>query len=96
MDYSSGYLRILDQAIVESGTPVQVSMENQGLFNLQKKTMLGTTLNYKFNDDLSVGGTLMHMYERPITKKVTMGEDPISNTVWGMNASWRTDRNNFV
>lgn len=91
VDYSSGYLRILDQAIVESGTPVQVSMENQGLFNLQKKTMLGTTLNYKFSDDLSVGGTLMHMYERPITKKVTMGEDPISNTVWGMNASWRTD-----
>lgn len=91
VDYASGYLRILDPAILESGTPVQVSMENQATFSLQKKTMIGTHLDYRFNDDFSIGGTLMHLYERPLTQKVSVGEDPIANTIWGFNGTYKTE-----
>lgn len=91
VDYASGYLKILNQPLLESGTAIQVSMENQALFSLQKKTMIGTHLNYRVNDDIQFGGTLMHLYERPLTQKVTMGEDPISNTIWGLNAAFKKE-----
>jgi cell surface protein SprA len=91
VDYASGFLKILNQGIIESGTPISVSMENSGTFSMQKKTMLGTHLNYRFNDDFNLGGTIMHLYERPLTNKVSMGEDPISNTIWGLNGAYKKD-----
>lgn len=91
VDYASGYLKVLNQSILESGTPIQVSMENTATFSLQKKTMLGTHLEYRFNDDFNLGGTIMHLYERPLTQKVSFGEDPISNTIWGLNGSYKAD-----
>jgi len=33
----------------------------------------------------------MHMYERPLTQKVTIGDEPISNTVWGADGNYRKD-----
>ncbi|MFC0875840.1 cell surface protein SprA [Saccharicrinis sp. FJH2] len=91
VDYASGYLKILNQAILDSGTPIQVSMENSATFSLQKKTMIGTHLDYRFNDDFTLGGTIMHLYERPLTQKVSIGEDPISNTIWGLNGAYKAE-----
>lgn len=91
VDYSSGYVKILNSSLLESGAPIKISMENQAMFSMQKKTMLGTHLDYRFNDDFNVGATVMHLYEKPLTQKVSMGEDPIANTVWGMNTSYRTE-----
>ncbi len=91
VDYNSGYLRILNEGILESGQTIQVSMENQSLYSLQKKTMLGTNLVYRFSDDLQIGASVTHLNERPQTTKVAVGDDPISNTVWGLTGGWRTD-----
>lgn len=91
VDYNSGYLRILNQGIMESGQTVQVSMENQALFSMQKKTLLGTNLVYRFNDDLQIGASVTHLRERPQTTKVAMGNDPIANTVWGFTGGWNTE-----
>ena len=71
--------------------PLSVSLENNALFNLQTKTLLGTHLDYKFSDNFNVGGTVMNLTERPLTQKVNMGDEPISNTIWGLNTSYRTD-----
>jgi len=91
VDYTLGRVKILNQGYVESGTSLQVSLENNALFNLQTKTLLGTHLDYKFSDNFTIGGTIMKLTERPLTQKVNMGDEPISNTIWGLNASYRTD-----
>ena len=39
VDYMLGRVRILNQGLLSSGTPIQVSLENQSLFNLQTKTL---------------------------------------------------------
>ena len=33
----------------------------------------------------------MHLSELPLTQKVSYGNDPISNTIWGLNTSYRTE-----
>ncbi len=91
VDYTLGRVRIINQGILSSGTPIQVSLENQSLFALQTKTLMGTHLDYQFNDNFNIGGTLMHLRERPLTQKVNIGDEPIANTIWGLNTSFFTE-----
>nr|WP_262486821.1 cell surface protein SprA [Geofilum rubicundum] len=93
VDYTSGSIRILNQGLLESGTPIQVALESQSLFNLQTKTLVGTHLDYRFSEDFNIGGTIMHLRERPLTQKVNFGDEPIANTIWGLNASYFTESN---
>jgi cell surface protein SprA len=90
VDYTMGVVTILNQSIIDAGTPIQVNLENNSNFSLQRKTMLGFNFTYDFNKDFQIGGTLMHLSEKPLTNKVTMGDEPISNTIWGLNTSWKT------
>ena len=67
VDYILGTVNIINQAILDSGTPVSVALENQSLSNMQRKTMMGINLNYDFSKDFNAGATLMHFYEKPLT-----------------------------
>ena len=89
VDYTMGSVSILNQSILESGTNIDVKLENQSMFSMQRKSLVGTHMEYQFNKDFSIGGTIMHLSERPLTKKVNTGNEPISNTIWGLNTSWR-------
>jgi cell surface protein SprA len=60
------------------------------MFAIQTKTLIGSHFDYKVSDDLNIGATVLHLTERPLTQKVNIGDEPISNTIWGMNGSWRT------
>ena len=91
VDYTMGVVTILNQSILESGTNVDVKLENQALFSMQRKSLFGANLEYEFSKDLTVGGTIMHMNERPITTKVNTGSEPLANTIWGVNAHWKTE-----
>ncbi len=95
VDYTLGRVRVLNQGLMESGTPLNISLESQSLFNIQTKTLVGTHLDYRFSEDFNIGATLLNLTERPLTKKVNMGEEPISNTIWGLNTSYRT-RSQFL
>lgn len=90
VDYTLGRVKIIDEGLLQSGTTILVSLENQSLFNIQTKTLLGMHLDYKVSDDLDFGATILHLNERPLTQKVNIGDEPVSNTIWGMNGSWRT------
>ena len=92
VDYTMGVVTILNQALIESGTKIDAKSESQSMFsNMQRKTLIGTHLEYKFNKDFSLGGTFMNLSEMPLTTKVNSGSEPLSNTIWGMNTSWRTE-----
>jgi len=93
VDYTSGTIRIINEGLLESGTPIQVSLESQEMFSMQTQTLLGTHLNYQFSEDFNVGGTMMHLREKPLTKKVSFGNEPIANTIWGLNTSYYTESN---
>ncbi len=90
VDYNLGRVRIINQGILESGTPVNVSMESNSLFSIQQKTLAGARFDYRVNKDLVFGGTIMNLYERPLTQKVNAGDEPISNTIVGVDANWQS------
>lgn len=91
VDYTLGSVKIINQALLESGEPIQISSENNSMFSIQTKTLIGTHLDYQFNKDFTLGATIMHLSERPLTKKVNIGDEPISNTMFGFNGSYRTE-----
>ncbi len=88
VDYAGGRVTIINQGILESGTPVKISLENQSLFNFQTKSMVGSHFDYKISENFNVGATILHLTERPLTQKVNIGDEPISNTIWGLNGSY--------
>ena len=88
VDYSAGVVTILNQNIIDAGTNVNVSLESNTLFSMQRKTVLGFNWQYDFSDDLNFGGTLLTLQEKPLTSKVDMGSEPLNNTLWGFNMSW--------
>ncbi len=89
VDYNMGTVRIINSALIESQTPIQVSLESNQFFGFQTKTLVGTHLDYKVSDNFNIGGTILHLTERPYTQKVNFGEEPISNTIWGVNTSYK-------
>ncbi|MBQ3999091.1 MAG: cell surface protein SprA [Paludibacteraceae bacterium] len=91
VDYTMGTVTILNTSILESGTNVDVRLENQSTFSLQRKSLFGAHLEYEFNKDFIIGGTIMHLRERPLTTKVNTGSEPLANTIWGVNGSWKTE-----
>ncbi len=91
VDYALGRVTIINQGLLESGTPVRISLESNTLFNIQTKTLVGTHLDYKISDNFNIGGTILNLTERPLTQKVNIGDEPISNTMWGINTSYKTE-----
>ncbi len=91
VDYALGRVRIINQGLLQSGTPIQVSLENQSMFNVQTKTLLGAHFDYRFNENFNLGATIMHLSEKPLTQKVNYGDEPISNTIWGLNTSFQKE-----
>ncbi|WP_461636514.1 T9SS outer membrane translocon Sov/SprA [Labilibaculum euxinus] len=91
VDYTLGRVKIINQSLLESSTPISISSENNSLFNIQTKTLIGVQMDYQFNDDFNLGATMMHLSEQPLTQKVNIGDEPISNTIWGLNGSYRTE-----
>lgn len=89
VDYSTGTITILNQSIIDAGTNVQVSLESNTLFNMQRKTFLGLNWMYDYSENLKFGGTFMSLTEKPMTTKVDMGSEPLRNFLWGFNLSWK-------
>lgn len=91
VDYAMGIVTITNQSIIDSGQNISVSLENQSLFSMQRKTLLGLDLQYQFNKDLNVGATLLHFGEKSLTEKVNIGDEIVNNTMFGFNLSWNKD-----
>lgn len=89
VDYASGTVRILNESVIASNSPISVSLENQSVYNMQRKTMMGVDLNYEFSKNFTLGGTLMHLSEMPLTTKTAIGDESIKNTLWGANLAYK-------
>lgn len=91
VDYSLGRVKIINKGLLESGTPIKISLENNSLFAIQAKSLMGAHFDYKVSNDLNLGATILRLNERPLTQKVNIGDEPISNTIWGLDGTYRTE-----
>lgn len=88
VDYSLGRIRLLNDGYLASGIPINVSFEDNAVFNFNQKTMFGVRADYAINKNFNVGGTFLTLRERPYTFKVNIGEDPINNKVVGLDLNF--------
>ncbi len=91
VDYSAGEVTILNQSIIDAGTSVNVSLESNTDYGMQRKRMFGVNWEYEFSKNFQIGGTLQHLSEQALTSKVVMGSEPLKNTLWGININWKTE-----
>ena len=91
VDYNLGRVKILNTGLLNSGAVIKVSSESNSLFSVQQKTLLGTRLDYKVNRDFMLGSSILYLNERPLTPKVNLGEEPISNLIVGIDGSYKKE-----
>ena len=91
VDYLAGRVQILDPGLQSSGIPINVSTENNAVFNQQRKTFMGVDVEHNFNENFILGATILNVNERPLTPKVNFGGEPINNTMLGMNLDFSSE-----
>jgi cell surface protein SprA len=91
VDYVSGKVKVINDALLVAQTPIKASFETNQLFSIQTRSLWGTHLEYKVNKDFVLGGTVLHLRERPITQKINVGDEPIANTIFGFNGNYQTE-----
>ncbi len=91
VDYNLGRVKIINQGLLESQTPINVSLESNSAFSVQSKRLMGSRFDYRVAENFNVGATVMNLTERPLTQKVNIGDAPINNTIWGVDANYQTE-----
>ncbi|MAU36420.1 MAG: cell surface protein SprA [Flavobacteriales bacterium] len=90
VDYMLGRVTIINEGILTSGVPIKISLENNSMFGIQNKTLIGMHADYEINKDFLLGATMLRLSERPYTQKINSGQEPISNTIWGLDFNYQT------
>jgi len=91
VNYSLGTVQILDPALQNSNTPIQVSVENNAVFGQQTKRFTGFNVEHQFNEDFVLGATYLNLNERPLTQKSNLGTEPINNSIFGVNGNFSSE-----
>lgn len=88
LDRGAGKIRIINPAILQQGRAINVRFEDNSLFNLSQKNMLGLRADYEIRKNFNIGATYLHLFERPYTQKVNYGDDPINNRIFGLDMDY--------
>lgn len=91
VDYMLGTVTILNETVKQSGQAINIQMENQLTFNTMRRRFLGLNLEHKFNEHLSIGGTVVNYGETPLTQKVNFGQESVNNTMAGLNIMYNNE-----
>jgi len=91
VNYQLGRVQILDPSLQNSNTPINISVENNTLFGQQTKRFTGLDIQHKFSDKFQFGGTFLNLNERPLTQKSAFQNEPINNTMFGVNLNYSTE-----
>lgn len=91
VDYNLGTVKIINPGILSSNLPVSVGFENNAGFGMQQRSFTGLRVDYVANKKFSLGATAVKLAERPFFTKTMYAEDPIRNSMYGMDLAYKTD-----
>ena len=91
VDYTLGRVTILNEALLNSGSNINISLENNTAMSTMKKSFLGARVEHEINPDFLIGGTILHLNERAYTTKVNYNDEPLSNTIYGFDFNYQTE-----
>ncbi|WP_249107443.1 cell surface protein SprA [Porphyromonas sp. oral taxon 275] len=91
LDASAGKVRILNQQLLESNTPIEVSLQGAAEQAMTRRNLVGLELNYELSKQLKLGATLMHLSEQPGSSRLRVGQELLRNTMWGAHLSYEAE-----
>lgn len=91
VDYTFGKVTILNEGILSSGKDIDITYEQQDPFAFQTRSLLGTRFDYKLNEDINIGSTLLYYNERPLITRNQIGSEPARNLQYGLDFNIRKD-----
>ena len=87
VDYQGGTVTITNQSNLTAGRNINIDYEQNSLANLQQKTLLGARADWTMQDQFALGATLMRLSQDSPVDKFRIGQEPIKNTIWGVDGS---------
>ncbi|GAB1308142.1 cell surface protein SprA [Urechidicola sp. KH5] len=96
VDYQIGRVQIINPALESSNAPIEVSVENNTVFNLQTRRFMGVDVEHKVSENFIAGATILNLRERPLTQKSTIGSEPINNTIFGLRGDYGSEVKKFT
>ena len=91
VDYTQGKVTIINPSILNSGKSIRVEYEKADLFNFQSRTLVGTRMEYLYNDRTNFGLTFMLLNERPLVTRIGVGNEPVRNAVLGFDLNYSNE-----
>lgn len=91
VDYEFGSITILNDRYTAPGQDITIEYENQSFTSIEQKTFTGIRAEYELNRDIQFGATYFRFNERPLDDKIRIGDEPISNSVIGLDGKARFD-----
>lgn len=89
--YDLARLKILNPSYLNSAAELKINVEKDAVIQVQPRRLVGTRLDYKVSNDLTLGGTVMHMIENPLINRVNIGDEPTNNTIFGLDVNLRKE-----
>ncbi len=86
IDYLSGQLRILNEAAKAPNANLVITYESGQVFQLDRKTLMGARAEYELWQDSYIGGMVLKLDEKSLDRRVRIGSEPISNTLYDVNS----------
>jgi cell surface protein SprA len=87
VDFITGSIIITNRRYLTPGQEIRIDYESQQLLQIQQTTFTGLRAQYNVSDQVAVGGTYFRLNERPLQDKIPIGDEPISNTTIGLDAT---------
>lgn len=85
VDYNLGQVIIRNDNALVPGADLKITSEQNDLFTLASKTMLGFRGLYEFNRETSLGFSFLNLNQQTLSDKVRIGEEPLNNSIFGVD-----------
>lgn len=91
VDYIIGEVVIKNDRALVPGASLQIKYEQNDLFQLASKTLLGARGDLALSPTTNLGFTIMNLNQQTLSDKVRLGEEPNMNTIFGIDGATTID-----
>jgi cell surface protein SprA len=89
--YDQGRVKILNPSYLSQASDLKVNFEKADIMNVVPRNLLGARFDYRASEFLNLGGTMLHLGERPFVNRVNIGDEPTNNTIYGLDVNFQRE-----